>query len=404
MLDYSHMKVLLLENIHPIARDLFYKEGFQVDSLKGALTEDELIQKVPGYDILGIRSKTYLTERVFAAAKSVATVGCFCVGTNQVDLDAARKHGVVVFNAPFSNTRSVAEMVLAEIVMLSRKLGTRNIEMHQGIWNKSSSQCFEVRGKTLGIIGYGNIGTQVSMLAEAFGMRVVFYDVISKLSLGNAKPLSSLEELLSTSDFVTLHVPSLDSTKNMIGEAELKLMKPGSCLINASRGDVVDLRALDASIRSKHLAGCALDVYPEEPENNIPNYPSPLKGLENVILTPHIGGATEEAQVNIGREVASTLSRFATTGSTLHAVNFPQIDLSISRQSTRLSNVHQNVKGVLKDINRILSEYGANIQSQSLHTDRDLGYLVVDLNQPITDDLIQSIQALKTSVRTRRIL
>jgi D-3-phosphoglycerate dehydrogenase len=398
------MKVLLLENIHPLARDLFLKEGFTVDTLKGALTEDELIQKLPGYDVLGIRSKTYLTEKVFAAAKSVTTVGCFCVGTNQVDLKAARDHGVVVFNAPFSNTRSVAEMVISEIVMLSRKLGTRNNEMHQGIWNKSSAQCYEVRGKTLGIIGYGNIGTQVSMLAEAMGMRVCFYDVVSKLPLGNAKPLSTLEELLGASDFVTIHVPALETTKNMIGETELKQMKPGSYLINNARGDVVDIPALEAAIKSKHLAGCAIDVYPEEPENNIPNFPSPMKGLENVILTPHIGGATEEAQVNIGREVASTLIRFMKTGSTLHAVNFPQVEIPFTRDTTRLSNVHKNVKGVLKDINRILSEYGANIQAQSLHTDSELGYLVVDLNQPITDDLINSIQALKTAVRTRRVI
>lgn len=397
-------KVLLLENIHPIARDLFLKEGYQVDSLKGALTEDELIQKVPGYDVLGIRSKTFLTKKFFDAAKSVSTVGCFCVGTNQVDLAAARSNGVVVFNAPFSNTRSVAEMVIAEIVMLSRKLGTRNNEMHQGIWNKSSAQCFEVRGKTLGIVGYGNIGSQVSYLAEAFGMRVVYYDIISKLPLGNAKPLSSLEEVLQSADFVTTHVPATEGTRNLIGEVELKMMKAGSYLINASRGDVIDIPALEAAIRSKHLAGCALDVFPEEPENNIPNFPSPLRSVENVILTPHIGGATEEAQVNIGREVASTLIRFMGTGSTLHAVNFPKVDVPFNRQNTRLTNVHQNVMGVLKDINRILSEYGANIQTQSLHTDRELGYLIVDLDQPITDDLIQSIQKLKTAIRTRRVL
>jgi D-3-phosphoglycerate dehydrogenase len=396
-------KVLLLENIHPLARDLFLKDGFQVDTLKGALTEDELIAKLPGYDVLGIRSKTYLTKKVFEAAKSVSTVGCFCVGTNQVDLKAAREAGVVVFNAPFSNTRSVAEMVLAEIVMLSRKLGTRNNEMHQGVWNKSSAQCYEVRGKTLGIVGYGNIGTQVSYLAEAFGMRVIFYDIVSKLPLGNAKPMSTLEEVLNGSDFVTLHVPATENTRNMIGETELAQMKEGSCLINASRGDVVDIPALEAAIRSKKLGGCALDVYPEEPENNMKGYPSPLMGVENVILTPHIGGATEEAQVNIGREVASTLIRFVQTGSTLRSVNFPQIDVPLDRNNTRLTNVHQNVKGVLKDINRILSEYGANIQAQSLHTDRELGYLIVDLNQPITEDLILSIQQLKAAIRTRRV-
>ncbi len=399
----SMQKVLLLENIHPIARDLFIKEGFEVDTLKGALSEEELIKKLPGYDVLGIRSKTFLTAKFFEAVKSVTTVGCFCVGTNQVDLKAARAKGVVVFNAPFSNTRSVAEMVIAEIIMLSRKLGSRNNEMHQGIWNKSSAQCFEVRGKTLGIIGYGNIGSQVSYLAEAFGMRVVYYDIISKLPLGNAKPMSTLEEVLGTADFVTLHVPETEATHYMMGAEEIAEMKPGSYLINASRGYVVDIPALEAAIRDKRLAGCALDVYPEEPENNIPNYPAPLQGVENVILTPHIGGATEEAQVNIGREVASTLIRFMQTGSTLHAVNFPQVDVPLDRQNTRLSNVHQNVMGVLKDINRILSEYGANIQTQSLHTDREVGYLIVDLNQPITDDLIHSIQSLGTAIRTRRV-
>ncbi|MBS1958025.1 MAG: phosphoglycerate dehydrogenase [Bdellovibrionales bacterium] len=397
-------KVLLLENIHPIARDLFVKEGFQVDTMKGAFTEAELIQKVPGYDILGIRSKTFLTPKFFEAAESVGTVGCFCVGTNQVDLNAARSHGTVVFNAPFSNTRSVAEMVIAEIVMLSRKLGTRNTEMHQGVWNKGSVQCFEVRGKTLGIVGYGNIGVQVSYLAEAMGMRVVFYDVISKLPIGNAKPMSTLEECLAESDFVTLHVPATDGTYRMIGTNEIKQMKPGSYLINNARGDVVDIPALEAAITSKHLAGCALDVYPEEPENNTNSYSSPMKGVENVILTPHIGGATEEAQVNIGREVASTLIRFAQTGSTFRSVNFPQTDIPLDRQFTRLTNVHQNVKGVLKDINEILSSAGANIQAQSLHTDKDIGYLITDLNQPITDDLIKTIQNLKTSIRTRRVL
>ena len=396
-------KVLLLENIHPIARDLFLKDGFQVDTMKGALTEDELIHKLPGYDILGIRSKTFLTPKVFEAAKDMFAVGCFCVGTNQVDLQAARNNGVVVFNAPFSNTRSVAEMVFAEIVMLSRKLGSRNNEMHQGIWNKSSTQCFEVRGKTLGIVGYGNIGSQVSYLAEAFGMRVVYYDIVSKLPLGNAKPLSTLEELLGQADFVTVHVPATETTRNLIGETEIRQMKPQSYLINASRGDVIDIPALEMAVRSKHLAGCAIDVFPEEPENNIPNYPSPMKGVENVILTPHIGGATEEAQVNIGREVASTLIRFSKTASTLHAVNFPRIDVALDRNFTRLSNIHKNVRGVLKDVNRILSEYGANIQTQSLHTDSELGYLIVDLNQPITDDLINSINKLGTSLRTRRV-
>lgn len=395
-------RILLLENIHPIARDLLLKDGFEVESAKNAWSEQELIAKLDGFDVLGIRSKTYLTEAVFQAAKRTAAVGCFCVGTNQVELAAARKHGVAIFNAPFSNTRSVAEMVVAEVVMLSRKLGTRNIEMHQGIWNKSSDGCFEVRGKTLGIVGYGNIGSQVSMLAEGFGMRVVFYDIVSKLPLGNAKPLASLEELLAQSDFVTLHVPATPSTKGMIGPDEIASMKLGSALINAARGDVVDLGALQSALKGKKLSGAALDVFPEEPEANKSSFVSELAKIDNVILSPHIGGATEEAQVNIGREVASTLSRFIRTGSTLRSVNLPEIDQGQVSTGSRLVNIHRNVPGVLKDINRILSEYGANIQSQSLKTDSELGFLVVDLDQPITDDLVRSIDGLKTSVRTRR--
>jgi D-3-phosphoglycerate dehydrogenase / 2-oxoglutarate reductase len=395
-------RILLLENIHPIARDLLLKDGFEVESATNAWSEQELIEKLDGFDVLGIRSKTYLTEAVFKAAKRTAAVGCFCVGTNQVALGAARKHGVAVFNAPFSNTRSVAEMVVAEVVMLSRKLGTRNIEMHQGIWNKSSDGCFEVRGKTLGIVGYGNIGSQVSMLAEGFGMRVVFYDVVSKLPLGNAKPLASLEELLEQSDFVTLHVPATQSTRGMIGPDEIAGMKLGSALINAARGDVVDLNALQIALKNKKLSGAALDVFPEEPEANKSSFAIDLAKIENVILSPHIGGATEEAQVNIGREVASTLSRFIRTGSTLRSVNLPEIDQGQMHSGARLVNIHRNVPGVLKDINRILSEYGANIQSQSLKTDTELGFLVVDLDQPITDDLVRSINGLKTSVRTRR--
>ncbi len=407
------MKVLLLENIHPIAEELFVQENIEVKSLKGALTEPELIEAVKGFDLLGIRSKTQLTPGFFKSSPLIHAVGCFCVGTDQVDLGAARTGGVAVFNAPFSNTRSVAEMVIAEIIMLSRKLGTRNTEMHQGIWNKSAAGCFEVRGKTLGIIGYGNIGTQVSMLAESLGMRVVFFDVVSKLALGNAKPLSSMTEVLKRSDFVTLHVPNLESTRGLIGDQELQAMPRGSCLINASRGEVVDLDALRRALDTGHLTGAAIDVFPSEPEKNTPDYPSPFRGYDNVIMTPHIGGATEEAQVNIGREVASTLIRFAQTGSTRTAVNFPEVDVpaaagmgssgAVRLGRTRLLNVHKNVKGVLKDINRILSEAGANIQSQTLATDTELGYLVADVESVLTPEIIQALNALPHTLRTRVI-
>ncbi len=397
------MKVLLLENIHPIAQELLTREGIQVETAKSAWTEDELIAKLGGYDALGIRSKTYLTEKVFNAIQGVNVVGCFCVGTNQVDLAAARKKGIAVFNAPFSNTRSVAELVIAEIIMLSRKLGTRNNEMHRGIWNKSAEGCFEVRGKTLGIIGYGNIGFQVSMLAEDMGMRVVFYDIVAKLPIGNAKPMSSLEELLKESDFVTLHVPQTNETNEMIGAKEIAMMHPGSCLINASRGSVVNIPALAEALKSKHLGGAAIDVFPIEPEKTKEEFKSAFQEMENVILTPHIGGATEEAQINIGREVAGTLARFLKSASTYQSVNFPELESSLTPGAHRLSNVHKNVPGVLKEINRILSENGANIQGQALKTDAELGYLVVDVDQPVTDALIQKISQLPTSIRTRRV-
>lgn len=395
-------RVLLLENIHPLATSLFKEAGFEVENLSIALKPEELIEKARDFDLLGIRSKTNIPAGVFERLDRLVSVGCFCVGTNQVDLEAAEKAGVPVFNAPFSNTRSVAEMTLAEIVMLSRQLGDRNREMHQGEWRKTSAGCFEVRGKTLGIVGYGNIGTQVSMLAEHFGMRVVFYDILSKLSFGNAKPFSSLEELLADADFVTLHVPSTPQTRNMFGARQLEAMKKGACLINASRGDVVDIPALRASLESGHLGGAAIDVFPWEPEGNMKEFQSGLAGLKNVILTPHIGGATEEAQHSIGGEVASTLVRFMKYGTTLRSVNFPSVDSPLAGPGrNRLINIHRNVPGVLREINRILSEFGANILGQSLATDARSGYLIVDLDREVTPDLVTQVQAVKTSMKTR---
>lgn len=396
-------KVLLLENIHSVARDLFLRDGFEVEMVKSALAPDELKEKLAGIQVLGIRSKTNVTAEVLKAAKDVQTIGCFCVGTNQVNLDAAAECGIPVFNAPFSNTRSVAEMVISEIVMLSRKIGLRNIELHQGVWNKSSDQCFEVRGKTLGIVGYGNIGTQVSAMAEAMGLRVLFYDIVSKLPLGNAKPVATLQELLAESDFITLHVPATPLTEYMMGPDELKAMNRGAYLINASRGNVVNIETLAELLKSGHLGGAAIDVYPEEPETNTKTFRTPLIGLPNAVLTPHIGGATEEAQGNIGREVASTLIRFMSTGATPLSVNFPKIDAPLTLGAHRLINVHQNVPGVLREVNRLVSEAGANIQSQHLATNAEIGYVQVDLDQPPTDALIRSIQALKTSIRTRTL-
>lgn len=397
-------KILLLENIHPIAVEVLEAEGHSVDLQSKALNEEELIAILPKYDVLGIRSKTYLTDKVFQAINNTVAVGCFCVGTNQVDLGSAKKTGVTVFNAPFSNTRSVAEMVIAEIIMLSRKIGTRNNEMHSGVWNKSAVDCHEVRGKTLGIIGYGNIGFQVSLLAEALGMRVLFFDVVAKLPVGNAKPVSRIDDLLKQSDFVTLHVPEENSTKNMMGADQFAIMKENSYLINAARGTVVDLDALKIALETKKLAGAAIDVFPIEPEKANEAFITNLRGLDNLVMTPHIGGATEEAQVNIGREVAATLARFLKTGSTTLSVNQPDLDLgSPEPKKHRISNLHKNVPGVLKEINHILSEQGVNIQGQALKTDAELGYVIIDLDQVITDELLNKIQGLKTSIRSRRI-
>ena len=397
-------KVLLLENIHTIARDLFVQRGFDVETAKSAMTADALRDKLRGVHVLGIRSKTLVTKDVIESAPSVFAIGCFCVGTANVQLEPAKDQGVVVFNAPFSNTRSVAEMMISHIVSLARQIGQRNIEMHQGIWNKKSDGCYEVRGKTLGIIGYGNIGTQVSGLAEAMGLRVIYYDVLSKLTLGNAKQYVELEELLKESDFVTLHVPATPLTGGMIGVDELKLMKKGAYLINASRGTVIDVPALAQALRDGHLGGAAIDVFPEEPEGNTDAFKSPLLGVPNVILTPHIGGATEEAQSSIGREVANTLIRHVIEGATEGAVNFPIVHTNPPTRGThRLLNVHRNVPGVLKDINRIVSSSGANIQSQHLATDPQVGHLVMDFDRPLPVESVEEIETLAASIRTRMV-
>ncbi len=330
--------------------------------------------------MLGIRSKTQVTAPVLRAARHLLSVGCFCIGTNQVDLAAANGLGIPVFNAPFSNTRSVAEMILGEIIVLARQLFDRSREVHAGTWRKEAVGCHEVRGKVLGIVGYGHIGSQVGVLAEALGMQVLFYDIVSKLALGNCQPCDSLEQLLSRSDFVTLHVPATPQTHMMIGAAELQKMKRQSCLLNASRGTVVDIPALREALQSGHLRGAAIDVYPEEPAQNSSEFNSPLQGLANMVLTPHVGGSTEEAQANIGREVAHSLVKFINQGATTGAVNFPQVELPPDKATHRILNSHRNVPGVLKDINRIVSDLNANIHSQLLATDAHIGYLLMDLD------------------------
>lgn len=397
----SKLKVLLVESIHQVAKDKLVEEGFEVDLISHAPSEEELLQLLPHYQVLGIRSKTEVTKKVLENNKHLISIGCFCIGTNQVDLTHAKAAGVPVFNAPHSNTRSVAELVIAEMISLSRQLGDRNTKAHKGEWIKSATGSREVRGKTLGIVGYGHIGSQVSVLAEAMGLHVLFYDVLKKLPLGNARSCSSLEELLSQSDFVTLHVPEIPETKDMMGKKELAAMKKGAHLINASRGTVVVIEELVKALESKHIGGCAIDVFPDEPASNKDKFISPLQNIPNVILTPHIGGSTEEAQVAIGYEVAESFRRFLKIGSSSGAVNFPNVDLAIKHGTSRILNVHRNEPGVLGEINGIISEAGANIEGQYLSTDETIGYLVMDVHSSQAAQLADKIGKLKRSIRTR---
>ncbi len=397
----SEIKILLLENIHPVAADAFRTEGFHVETAKGSMPESELAERIKDVHVIGIRSKTQLTPKVLDEARRLLSIGAFCIGTNQIALRHATQRGAPVFNAPFSNTRSVAELVIAEIVMLSRHLGDRSREVHSGTWKKLAVGSHEVRGKTIGIVGYGHIGPQVGVLAEAFGMRVLFYDIMAKLPMGNNRPVSSLQDLLAESDFVTLHVPETPQTKMMIGATELAHMKKGAYLLNLSRGTVVDIDALAASLQSGHLAGASVDVYPSEPEGNSDGFQTPLRGLPNVILTPHIGGSTEEAQEAIGKEVSAALIKYINQGATTGSVNFPQIELPMNKQAHRILNVHKNVPGVLRDINKIVSDRNANIRAQVLGTDADIGYLVMDLDQDVSQDVKKAVGALETSIKTR---
>jgi len=397
----DQIKVLLLENVHASAHAIFRGEGFHLETASGALSEDELCKRVEDVHVLGIRSKTRVTPRVLESARRMLALGCFCIGTNQVALVEANRRGVPVFNAPFSNTRSVAELMVAEVVVLARRLGDRVREMHAGQWRKVSAGSFEVRGKTIGIVGYGHIGRQVGVLAEALGMRVLFFDIVAKLPMGNNRATKTLDELLSQSDFVTLHVPETPQTRGMMGRDQLAAMRQGACLLNASRGTVVDIPALADALKRGHLAGAAIDVFPEEPESNSDGFATPLRGLDNVVLTPHIGGSTAEAQEAIGREVGAALVKLVNEGSTAGAVNFPQVDVPMTPGKHRILNVHRNVPGVLRDINRLVSDMGANIAAQVLATDPEIGYLVMDLDQDVSRDVKNAMAALPTSIRTR---
>jgi D-3-phosphoglycerate dehydrogenase len=405
--------VLLIESIHPSADEAFARANIAVHRKSTGLAQDELIaalQALPGDEpvMLGIRSKSNVRAAVFEAVPRLAAVGAFCIGTDQIELDAARRAGIAVFNAPFSNTRSVAELVMAEIVMLSRQVFARSWAAHEGEWRKDAEGSHEVRGKTLGIVGYGHIGSQLSVLAEAMGLRVIYHDVVSKLPLGNAAPAVDLDTLLAESDFVTLHVPDTEQTRNMIRAEQLRRLKRGAYLINASRGTVVDLAALREAIVSGHVGGAAIDVYPKEPKGAGERFESPLQGLREVILTPHIGGSTQEAQANIGREVSEVLATFTSFGRTTGCITLPQIDAADLRPgSCRLVNVHKDVPGVLSSVNHVVAGVGINISGQHLVTGGGIGLLLMDIEVPRDDAranaLRDGIARLDQSVRTRLI-
>lgn len=393
-------KIVLLENIHASAVAHFKTEGFDdVVQLPTALTGNDLTDALADADVVGIRSGTHITADILNTVSSLRAIGCFCIGTNQVDLTAATAHGVPVFNAPFSNTRSVAELVIAQAILLLRRIPEKNARTHRGQWDKTAQGAYEVRNKTLGIIGYGNIGAQVGILAESVGMRVVYYDVESKLPLGNAKPVPSLEDLLAEADIVTLHVPGGGATTNLITRSRLALMKPSAVLINASRGGVVEIDALRDALVEKRLAGAALDVFPVEPRNEKEEFMSPLRGLDNVILTPHIGGSTEEAQENIGREVADKLVRFLKAGTTRWAVNFPEIPHLEKQARSRVLHVHRNEPGVIARMNADFAAAGLNIVAQHLQTRGSVGYVMTDVDAEISETLLGKLRAEPATIR-----
>lgn len=400
--DKSKLKILLLEGIHPSAERIFRDAGYQnIETVKTALTGEELKSRLEGVHFLGIRSRTTLTRDIFEAADKLVAVGCYCIGTNQVDLTAATEHGVVVFNAPYSNTRSVAELVLAEAILLLRGIPEKNAKAHRGGWAKTANDSFEIRGKTLGIVGYGSIGSQLSVLAEGLGMRVIFYDVVSKLPLGNASQIPSLEALLGQADIVTLHVPDLPSTRNLIDQERISQMKPKSILINASRGTVVDIDALTKALADSHILGTAIDVFPVEPKSNNNEFLSPLRGFDNAILTPHIGGSTQEAQENIGVEVAEKLVRYSDNGSTLTSVNFPEVALPPHPNHHRVLHVHENRPGVLSAINTVFAENQINIGSQFLQTSDKIGYVVIDVDRDYSDVALEKLSEIEGTIRCR---
>ncbi len=398
------IKILLLESVHPAAVEMFRDAGYtQIETTTGALSEKELLQKINNVHILGIRSKTQLTAAAIKQADKLIATGCFCIGVNQVSMSDAIENGIAVFNSPFSNTRSVAELVIANCIMLLRRIPEKSKAVLAGQWLKDSAGCFEVRGKTLGIIGYGHIGSQVSVLAEALGMKVIFYDVEPKLSLGNAKACKSINDLLKLSDIVTLHVPGTSATRNMVNESFLRKMKKDSVLINLSRGEVMDEQAIVNAITEKHLAGLAADVFIDEPQHKGDLFQSPLQHLNNVLLTPHIGGSTLEAQENIGTDVAGKIIRYLETGNSMGSVSVPALNLPLQQSAHRILHIHHNVPGVLSEINTIMSKHKANILGQYLQTNNAIGYVAVDIDKKASAGLIADLKNSKETIRVRGV-
>ncbi len=401
-LEKSKIKFLLLEGVHPSAVATLHNAGYSnIEQHQKALAPEDLKAAIASAHFVGIRSRTQLTEDVFEAARKLVAVGCFCIGTNQVDLAAATKRGVAVFNAPFSNTRSVAELVIAEAILLLRGVAAKNAAAHRGEWQKTAVNSYEIRGKRLGIVGYGNIGMQLGVIAEGLGMQVQFYDVVSKLPLGNARQLPNLEQLLAQSDVVSLHVPETRTTRDMIGPSQLAQMPKGSILINASRGTVVDIDALAASLASGHLGGAAIDVFPVEPRSNDDEFISPLRAFDNTFLTPHIGGSTVEAQANIGVEVAEKLSRYSDNGTSTSSVNFPEVALPEHEGSHRLLHIHHNMPGVMSAINRVFSENDVNVSAQFLQTNDAIGYVVIDVDAEYSDVALEKLASIDGTIRSR---
>ncbi len=397
----NRIKILLLENVHPNGIKLLEEEGYSVETLKGSLNEDELCAKIKDVTILGIRSKTTVSKRVLDCAERLIAIGAFCIGTNQIDLDAATKKGVCVFNAPYSNTRSVVELVIGNLIMLMRKAVVKNNGLHQGKWDKSADYCYEVRGKKLGIVGYGNIGSQLSVIAESLGMQVYYYDLMEKLQLGNARKCNTLDELLATVDIVSLHVDGRKQNANIISHHEFNQMKDKVIFINLSRGHVVDIDAMVANLQNGKILGAAVDVFPYEPKNNQEEFVSPLRGFDNVILTPHIGGSTEEAQLNIGEFVARRIINYVNAGDSTQSVNLPNIQLPELRQAHRLIHLHTNVPGILAQINQVLAKYNANVLGQYLKTNEQVGYVISDIDVEYDKELVKELKKINNTIKSR---